>query len=156
VGAIPWQLCGGTSTCTGRWQPVVIRLAQTTFSPSTRTTLRNAAAEFTMGVTQYTAGTVWHYFDPQYTTTFEPWSYQPGDGWAQVAAHGGYPTFDGTFSVDNGFTFKPLTSTRKGSWEGVPSTASTCGAGSARPHACGSPDQHAAGIKRGTRAVASA
>lgn len=105
-------LCGGTSTCTGRGQPVVIRLAQTTFGTTTRTTVRNA--EFTMGVTQYTAGTVWHYFDPQNTTTFEPWFYQPGDGWSQVSAHGGYPIFDGNFSVDNGFTFAPLTAVGAG------------------------------------------
>jgi hypothetical protein len=56
-----------------------------------------------------TAVTIWNYFDLTHTTTFEPWSYQPGDTATQVAATGGYPTFDGRFSTDTGFVFTPLT-----------------------------------------------
>jgi hypothetical protein len=80
-------LCGSTTTCTGRDRPVEIRLAQKTF-PVTKTTY-------------------WRYFDANYPTTFEPWSYRPGDGWPQVSKGGGHPTFDGAFGLNHAFYFTP-------------------------------------------------
>lgn len=80
-------LCGSTTECAGRGEPVIVRIAQTQI--------------------HVTAATTWRYFDPDYPTTFEPWSYQPGDTAAQVAAAGGLPTFDGGFAVDHGLVFAP-------------------------------------------------
>jgi hypothetical protein len=102
-------LCGGSATCPGRGQPVIIRLAQKTFSATSAT---RSTYSFNPGdgpVFTATSTTSWHYFDPDNPTTFQPWNYQPGDGWAEVAASGGYPTFDGAFSTDSGLVFTPLT-----------------------------------------------
>jgi len=80
-------LCGSTTACTGRGQPVEVRIAQT--------------------LIQVTAMTTWRYYDPGYPTTLEPWTYQPGEAWAQLSATGGLPTFDGGFTVDHALTFLP-------------------------------------------------
>jgi hypothetical protein len=106
-------LCSGGATCPGRGQPVVIRLAQTTFKAAANAKL--TTYRFNPGDGPAVAAvttTAWHYFDPQFPTTFQPWNYQPGDDWAQVAASGGYPTFDGEFTTDSGFVFVPLTARR--------------------------------------------
>jgi hypothetical protein len=108
-------LCSGGPRCPGRGQPVVIRLAQTTFSAAARAVNTYRFNPGDGPAFAATATTAWHYFDPQYPTTFQPWSYQPGDSWAQVAAKGGHPTFDGGFAADSGFVFTPLTAMRTGS-----------------------------------------
>jgi hypothetical protein len=103
-------LCSGGQSCPGRGQPVVIRLAQTTFAAAAsakRTTFKFNPGDGPAFAAATT--TAWHYFDPQFSTTFQPWNYQPGDSWADVAAGGGYPTFDGAFTTDSGFVFVPLT-----------------------------------------------
>jgi hypothetical protein len=85
-------LCGSTASCAGRGQPVEVRIAQKVIPVKGMTT--------------------WRYYDPASPTTLEPWSYQPGDGWAQVAAHGGYPAFDGGFNVTTGLRVTGTGSTR--------------------------------------------
>lgn len=106
-------LCSGGPKCPGRGQPVIIRLAQKKFTATAST--RQSTFRFNPGDAEAfvaTTTTTWHYFDPKFPTTFQPWSYQPGDSWAQVAATGGYPTFDGGFAADSGFVFVPLTARR--------------------------------------------
>jgi hypothetical protein len=117
-------LCSGGATCPGRGRAVIIKLAQTTFAAPVAGK-GAAAAKSALKTYAYNPGdakafvatstTAWHYFDPKNTTTFQPWSYKPGDSWTQVAAGGGYPTFDGAFGADSGFVFTPLTATGSGS-----------------------------------------
>lgn len=80
-------LCGGTASCPGRGQPVEVRIAQQVIP---------VAAQVT-----------WRYYDPSYPTTLEPWSYQPGQGWADLSATGGLPTFDGGGVTAHGLSFIP-------------------------------------------------
>lgn len=80
-------LCGSTTSCQGRGQPVEVRIAQT--------------------VIPVTSTIIWRYFDANFPTTLEPWSLQPGQGWTQLAQTGGLPTFDGAFTMDFGMMVVP-------------------------------------------------
>ncbi|MFI7545175.1 right-handed parallel beta-helix repeat-containing protein [Actinoplanes sp. NPDC049599] len=82
-------LCPGTP-CTGKGRPVEVRIVPGTYvSPADE------------------AGSYWTYFDDQQPTTFLPAEYQAGWAWADVAAHGGRPTFDGRHRPGYGVNFRP-------------------------------------------------
>jgi hypothetical protein len=103
-------LCGSPTTCTPRNRPVVVRLEQRTWTlggGNARASVTLDNVEPGTSVTA-TGDTVWHYYDPVYTTTLQPWSYQPGDSWKEVAATGGRPTFDGQWSVGIGLLVDPI------------------------------------------------
>ena len=100
---------GGTSAADG---VLTFRRVQQILCPSTPCIGKGRPVEVRIVPGEYVspvdeANSFWTYFDDRQPTTFMPAEYQAGWTWANVASHGGRPSFDGHHRPGYGFNFRP-------------------------------------------------